>query len=99
MSYLNPMSKAKPTPVPLAELTPGQQADFFALFGREDLRGTTSEGKPYFTCRFSAMPGASPRSWFGKIAPGTNRASANGKSANSTSSAPSTANTNATARN
>lgn len=45
------MSKAKPTPVPLSELAPGQQADFFALIS-EKTRGTTRENKPYYACRF-----------------------------------------------
>lgn len=45
------MSRTKPTPIPLCELTPGQQADFFALLA-EKTRGTTREGKPYFLCRF-----------------------------------------------
>ncbi|HEY7313357.1 MAG TPA: TraI domain-containing protein, partial [Gemmataceae bacterium] len=45
------MSRAKPTPIPLCELTPGQHADFFALLA-EKTRGTTREGKPYFACRF-----------------------------------------------
>jgi 3'-5' exoribonuclease len=45
------MSRAKPTPVPLGELAPGQHADFFALLA-EKTRGTTREGKPYYACRF-----------------------------------------------
>ncbi len=45
------MSKSKPTPVPLHELTPGQHADFFVLLA-EKTRGSTREGKPYFLCRF-----------------------------------------------
>jgi len=45
------MSKTKPTPIPLCELAPGQHADFFALLA-EKTRGTTSQGKPYFACRF-----------------------------------------------
>ena len=51
LRYAADMSKAKPTPVPLGELVPGQQADFFALLA-EKARGTTSQGKPYFACRF-----------------------------------------------
>jgi 3'-5' exoribonuclease len=38
-------------PQPLHTLTPGQQADFFAILF-EKVRGATREGKPYFTCRF-----------------------------------------------
>jgi 3'-5' exoribonuclease len=45
------MSRAKPTPVPLSELTPGQHADFFALLA-EKTKGTTRESKPYYSCRF-----------------------------------------------
>jgi 3'-5' exoribonuclease len=45
------MSKAKPTPVPVSELTPGQHADFFALLS-EKTRGTTRDSKPYYACRF-----------------------------------------------
>jgi 3'-5' exoribonuclease len=37
--------------VRLSELTPGQSGDFFALL-RERTRGTTRDGKPYYTCRF-----------------------------------------------
>jgi 3'-5' exoribonuclease len=45
------MSKAKPTPMPLSELTPGQHADFFALLS-EKTCGTTRDNKPYYACRF-----------------------------------------------
>ena len=45
------MSRPKPTPVRLSELTPGQHADFFALLA-EKTKGLTREGKPYFACRF-----------------------------------------------
>ncbi len=45
------MSKAKPAIVPLHQLRSGQVADFFVLLG-EKTRGTTRDGKPYFTCRF-----------------------------------------------
>jgi 3'-5' exoribonuclease len=51
LGYAGRMSKAKPTPIPLCELSPGQHADFFALLA-EKTRGTTSQGKPYFACRF-----------------------------------------------
>jgi len=45
------MSRPKPTPERLCELTPGQHADFFALLA-EKVRGTTREGKAYYSCRF-----------------------------------------------
>jgi 3'-5' exoribonuclease len=45
------MSRPKPAVVPLHQLRPGQSADFFALL-TEKVRGTTRDGKPYFTCRF-----------------------------------------------
>jgi 3'-5' exoribonuclease len=45
------MSRPKPIPVLLSELTPGQHADFFALLV-EKTKSTTREGKPYYTCRF-----------------------------------------------
>lgn len=45
------MSRAKPMPMPLHELTSGQQADFFALLAEKN-RGTTREGKAYYSCRF-----------------------------------------------
>jgi 3'-5' exoribonuclease len=41
----------EPAYVPLADLAPGQLADFFALL-IEKSPGTTRDGKPYFTCRF-----------------------------------------------
>ncbi len=41
----------KPPLARLSEMTPGQLADFFALLS-ERAKGTTREGKPYFTCRF-----------------------------------------------
>ena len=44
-------SKSKPVVVALHQLQPGQVADFFALLS-EKARGTTRDGKPYFTCRF-----------------------------------------------
>jgi 3'-5' exoribonuclease len=57
------MSRTKPTPIPLCELTPGQQADFFALLA-EKTKGTTREGKPYYACRFrDARRGASFMVW------------------------------------
>ena len=45
------MSRAKPTLVPLAEMSPGQYGDFFALLA-ERTRGSRRDGKPFFTCRF-----------------------------------------------
>jgi 3'-5' exoribonuclease len=45
------MSRPKPAVVPLHQLRPGQPADFFALLA-EKVRGTTRDGKPYYTCRF-----------------------------------------------
>ena len=91
------MSRAKPTPIPLCELTPGQHADFFALLA-EKTKGTTREGKPYYACRFrDARRGAAFMVWQDSSC-ATKSASATGRSASSTSSAPSTASTNATAR-
>jgi hypothetical protein len=91
------MSRTKPTPIPLCELTPGQQADFFALLA-EKTRGTTREGKPYFLCRFRDCParrrlrGLARRQLVRGVR--TRLASP----ASSTSIAPSTANTKAMAR-
>ena len=45
------MSRPKPPPVRLAEMTPGQSGDFFALLA-ERTRGARRDGKPFFTCRF-----------------------------------------------
>ncbi len=45
------MARSKPPLAQLGELQSGQFADFFALL-TERTRGTTREGKPYFTCRF-----------------------------------------------
>lgn len=45
------MARAKPQPVRLCELVPGQSADFFALLA-ERTRGQTRDGKPFYTCRF-----------------------------------------------
>ncbi|MCS6850165.1 MAG: HD domain-containing protein [Gemmataceae bacterium] len=45
------MARAKPKPVRLCELTPGQHGDFFALLA-ERTRSATRDGKPYYTCRF-----------------------------------------------
>ena len=45
------MSRPKPPPVCLAEMTPGQSGDFFALLA-ERTRGARRDGKPFFTCRF-----------------------------------------------
>jgi 3'-5' exoribonuclease len=46
------MPRAKPPIVPLSELETGQFADCFARL-TERKSGTTSNGKPYFLCRFS----------------------------------------------
>jgi 3'-5' exoribonuclease len=45
------MTRPKPAPVKLSELTPGQSGDFFALLA-ERSRGATRDGKPFYTCRF-----------------------------------------------
>jgi 3'-5' exoribonuclease len=45
------MSRPKPPVVRLSELTAGQSADFFALLA-ERSKGTTRDGKPFYTCRF-----------------------------------------------
>src|SRR4051812_24228441 len=45
------MSRPKPPPVPLHEMTAGQQGDFFALLA-EKTPNQTRDGKPFFTCRF-----------------------------------------------
>jgi 3'-5' exoribonuclease len=45
------MSRSKPTLVRLAEMSPGQYGDFFALLA-ERTRGSRRDGKPFFTCRF-----------------------------------------------
>jgi 3'-5' exoribonuclease len=45
------MSAPRPPLSRLSELTPGQKADFFALLA-EKTRGATSDGKPYWKCRF-----------------------------------------------
>lgn len=45
------MARAKPTLVRLSDMKPGQLADFFAVLA-ERTRGSTREGKPYFSCRF-----------------------------------------------
>jgi 3'-5' exoribonuclease len=45
------MSRPRPTPVRLSELTPGQSGDFFALLV-ERSKGLTRDGKPFYTCRF-----------------------------------------------
>jgi 3'-5' exoribonuclease len=47
----HPMSRPKPAPARLCDLTPGQSGDFFALFA-EKTKGATRDGKPFFTCRF-----------------------------------------------
>jgi 3'-5' exoribonuclease len=46
------MSKSKKPPLlKLSELQPGQFADFFAQLA-EKTRGSTRDGKPFYTCRF-----------------------------------------------
>lgn len=45
------MARSRPPLVRLSELTSGQSGDFFALLC-ERSRGSTREGKPYYTCRF-----------------------------------------------
>src|SRR5260370_11485814 len=51
IGYRDAMARPKPTVVDLADLTPGQLGDFFALLA-EKTRGTTRDGKGYFQCRF-----------------------------------------------
>ena len=46
------MARVKPTLAPLHELTPDQYADCFVQL-IEKKHGTTREGKPFYTCRFS----------------------------------------------
>jgi 3'-5' exoribonuclease len=48
---MNSMSRAKPPLVRLADLSPGQSGDFFALLA-ERTRGARRDGKPFYTCRF-----------------------------------------------
>lgn len=45
------MNESDPHLVPLADLAPGQAAEFFALLA-EKTRGATRDGRPYYTCRF-----------------------------------------------
>ena len=45
------MTRPKPAVVRLRELEPGQLADFFALLA-ERTKGSTRDGKPFYTCRF-----------------------------------------------
>jgi 3'-5' exoribonuclease len=45
------MSRSKPNLVRLADMSPGQFDDFFALLA-ERTRGSRRDGKPFFTCRF-----------------------------------------------
>lgn len=45
------MARTKPPLLQLSDLTPGQYADCFVLLA-ERTKGTTRDGKPYFTCRF-----------------------------------------------
>jgi 3'-5' exoribonuclease len=44
-------SRPRPVVVPLHQLRPGEPAEFFALLADRH-RGTTRDGKPFFTCRF-----------------------------------------------
>src|ERR1700722_17420682 len=45
------MTRSKPPLVRLAEMSPGQSGDFFALLV-ERTRGARRDGKPFYTCRF-----------------------------------------------
>src|SRR5947209_954556 len=45
------MSRPKPPPVRLAEMSPGQSGDFFVLLS-ERTRSARRDGKPFYTCRF-----------------------------------------------
>ena len=45
------MSRPKPTVAKLHDLVPHRAADFFALLA-DKTRGTTRDGKPFYTCRF-----------------------------------------------
>lgn len=45
------MTRPKPAPIRLGDLTPGQHADCFALL-HERGKSATREGKPYYICRF-----------------------------------------------
>ena len=45
------VAKPKPSVVRLSDLTPGQFGDFFALLAQRS-RGSTRDGKPFFTCHF-----------------------------------------------
>jgi 3'-5' exoribonuclease len=45
------MGRTRPALVSLHELSAGQQGDFYALLA-EKTRGTTREGKAYYSCRF-----------------------------------------------
>ncbi len=45
------MSRPKPPPVRLCQMSPGQSGDFFALLV-ERTRGARRDGKPFYTCRF-----------------------------------------------
>jgi 3'-5' exoribonuclease len=49
------MKPSKPSLVRLAELSPGQSGDFFALL-TERTRGARRDGKPFYTCRFRDGP-------------------------------------------
>jgi 3'-5' exoribonuclease len=45
------MARPKPALMKLSELTPGQFGDFFALLASHT-KGTTRDGKPFYSCRF-----------------------------------------------
>ena len=91
------MAKSKPVQARLSDLTPGQFGDFFALLA-EKTKGATREGKAYYACRFrDARRTAAFMVW--ADGPWFARAKMNGRPASSTNSAPSMANTSATARN
>lgn len=45
------MTRTKPAPVRLQEMTPGQLGDFFVLLS-EKSRSATREGKPFYSCKF-----------------------------------------------
>jgi 3'-5' exoribonuclease len=46
------MSRPKPSPVRLHEMTSGQHGDFFALLVEKNRAATREGGKPFYTCRF-----------------------------------------------
>jgi 3'-5' exoribonuclease len=49
--WKKPMSKAKSKLVRLADLSPGQGGDFYALLA-EKVKAARRDGKPFYTCRF-----------------------------------------------